>query len=167
MTDENTPRTSNSLVAELIEVSTDASRVPSYTAGALMRRAAREIDRLREAAAKVVRLQTAEEYAAAIEELDAVLHGSSDETSEGLTVQQRVQRGLDTLEAMSNAWAESIGLEAMAANIARTPDVNKRLDAIHAFVIQAHVEGLYTGRTSLETEPPRAAEKATGERTDV
>lgn len=61
---------------------------------------------------------------------------------------QNAERALDFLEAMSEAWAEKVGLQQMSLNISRSKDFEARAKAIYALAIQAHTEGLYTGRIS-------------------
>lgn len=59
--------------------------------------------------------------------------------------QEKTQRALAALDAMAETWAAKIGLRQAVRSILENPDSENRLVE---FIKQAHVEGLYEGRTS-------------------
>lgn len=59
--------------------------------------------------------------------------------------QEKTQRALAALDAMAETWAAKVGLRQAVRSILEKPDCENRLIE---FIKQAHVEGLYKGRTS-------------------
>lgn len=66
--------------------------------------------------------------------------------------QEKTEHSLDVLDAMAEAWAESVNLATMVASIPNglpTPEFQQRArDSIAAMIKQVYVEGLYEGLCS-------------------
>ena len=60
---------------------------------------------------------------------------------------QATERALAALDSMATVWAAKVGLREAVRAILATSD---REDRLVAFIKQAHAEGLYEGRTSLQ-----------------
>jgi hypothetical protein len=56
------------------------------------------------------------------------------------------KRALAALDAMATTWAAQFDIRSAVKTMMAKPDAHDRLIA---FIKQAHVEGLYAGRTSL------------------
>jgi hypothetical protein len=59
---------------------------------------------------------------------------------------EATQRAIAALDAMATTWAAQFDIRKAVATMMDAPDAQDRLIA---FIKQAHVEGLYAGRTSL------------------
>jgi hypothetical protein len=65
---------------------------------------------------------------------------------------QKTEKALAALDTMTEIWAAKVDLRSMVKTMLGVPEQHRE-DQVMKLVKQAHAEGLYEGRTSLDTSP--------------